>query len=185
MTQYEPLDSGVEVHGRTILAVADRALSKFSEEYRGLALDALARRGVENPKPDEWYPQSAWLGAFETVATELEPHVLDRLGEQIPAVAEWPTGVQSVHGELAAIDDAYQRNHRGGEIGEYRHERVDDREARMVCRNPYPCEFDRGLVRAVARNSAPVGSFVLVEERERQAGCRRQDEDTCVYTVTW
>lgn len=183
MSTYEAFDTGVEVHGRTILTVVDDALARFSADHRDRAREALAENGIEDPDPDEWYPQQAWLDTFEVVAEELEPHILDRLGEQLPDVADWPTGLSGVEAGLRSVDDAYQRNHRGGDIGYYRFERVDDRTGEVTCKNPYPCVFDRGLIRAVARRYAPVQSFVFVEE----AGdaCRRAGADACTYTVYW
>ncbi|MUV57769.1 hypothetical protein GJ632_11495 [Halogeometricum sp. CBA1124] len=183
MTQYEAFDSDVEVNGRTILNVAEEALAQFSERYRDRAFDALANQGITDPDPNNWYPQQAWLNAFEAIGDDLEPHVLDRLGEQIPAVANWPEDVQSVEEGLRSIDDAYQRNHRGSEIGSYRFEKTGEQEGDVVCNNPYPCEFDRGLVRAVAQRYAPVDSFVFLEEHGDT--CRRNGDDRCVYTVYW
>ncbi|MFB6159688.1 MAG: hypothetical protein ABEJ61_00750 [Haloferacaceae archaeon] len=183
MAQYEAFDRGVEVQGETILAVVDRALARFSEAYRARGRAALAENGIRDPEPDEWYPQQAWLNTFEALADDLEPHLLDRLGEQIPSVSDWPNGVAGVEEGLRSIDEAYRRNHRGGDIGHYRFERLDERTGRVVCENPYPCPFDRGLVRAVARTYAPVESFVFVEERGDR--CRRDGDDACAYTVTW
>ncbi|MFD1513399.1 hypothetical protein [Halomarina rubra] len=183
MAQYEAFDQRTEVHGRTILVVVDDALARFSEEYRTTALDTLAANGVDDPTPDGWYPQQAWLDTMETIADELEPHLLDRLGGQIPAVAPWPDGISTVEAGLQSIDDAYQSNHRGGDAGYYEYEHEGDRTGRVTCANPYPCLFDRGLVRAVARQHAPVKSFVFVEERGQH--CRRAGDDTCTYTVSW
>ena len=183
MAQYEAFEPDVEVHGQTILTVVDDALARFSEEYRRLALEALAENGVDDPAPDEWYPQQAWLNTVEAIAEAMEPHILDRLGEQIPDVGEWPSGVSGVEEGFAAIDEAYRMNHRGGDIGFYRFERVDDQTGEMTCQNPYPCPFDRGLVRAVARENAPVEAFVFVEEPGET--CRRDGDDTCTYTVSW
>jgi len=183
MTEYEPFDPGVEVNGRTILQVVDDALARFSAEHRAAAREALAENGVVDPDPDEWYPQSAWLATVEAIAADLEPHILDRLGEQLPAVADWPDDPDGVEEALRSIDDAYQRNHRGGEIGSYSFERTGDRTGEVTCRNPYPCAFDRGIVRAVAQAHAPVESFVFVEERGD--ACRRNGADACTYTVHW
>lgn len=182
MAQFEAFDPDVEVHGRTIRTVIDDALARFSEEYRRLALEALAEAGVDDPEPDGWYPQQAWLDTFEAVSAELEPHILDRLGEQIPDVVEWPSGIDGVEEALRSIDEAYRMNHRGGDIGSYRFEAgSDDRTGRVVCENP--CPFDRGLIRAVARRYAPVEAFVFVEERGE--ACRRAGDDRCTYTVSW
>lgn len=183
MAAYEAFDPAAEVHGRTILNVVDGALSRFSTEYQRRAHEALAANGVADPAPDEWYPQQAWLNTFERIADDLEPHLLDRLGEQIPDVADWPTGIAGVKAGLKSIDDAYDRNHRGGEIGSYRFNWVDERTGEVTCENPYPCPFDRGLIRAVARRYAPVEAFVFVEERG--ATCRRNGADVCTYSVSW
>jgi hypothetical protein len=183
MAKYEAFDSDVEVHGQTIRTVIDDALVRFSEEYQQLARDTLAENGVENPSSDEWYPQQAWLNTFAVVAEETEPHILDRLGEQIPDVGEWPSSISSVEEGLAAINEAYQLNHRGGDIGTYQFESIDDQTGRVTCRNPYPCPFDRGLIRAVTRRNAPVEAFVFIEERGDE--CRREGGETCTYTVSW
>ncbi|MFB6304504.1 MAG: hypothetical protein ABEH47_05010 [Haloferacaceae archaeon] len=181
MTRYEPFDDGVEARGRTLLAL-DEALSRFSEEYRRVAREATAEYGIEDPDPDAWYPQAAELNALERIARELEPHIVDRVGEQIPDVAEWPA-VSNVEEGLRSIDDAYHRNHRGGDIGHYRFEKVDDRTGEVTCRTPYPCPFDRGVVRAVAKKYSPVESLVFVEERGDE--CRREGDERCTYTVYW
>jgi hypothetical protein len=183
MAAYEAFDRDVAVNGRTVLTVVETAMGRFSEAYRDRAIEALAEEGITDPAPDEWYPQQAWLNAFETIAEELQPHVLDRLGEQLPRVAEWPDDHGSVPGGLRSIDDAYRRNHRGGEIGHYRFERAGERSGEMTCRTPYPCRFDRGLLRGVAQHYAPVDAFVFLEETG--SACRRDGDDECTYTVYW
>ena len=120
---------------------------------------------------------------MEKISDDLEPHVLDRLGEQFPSIAAWPTDIDSVPDALRSIDDAYQQNHRGGDIGSYQFTQTDDRVGDILCNNPYPCPFDRGLIRGVAKRYAPVDGFVFVEETG--AGCRREGGDACTYTVHW
>lgn len=183
MVPYEAFDQDVEINGQVVLAVVEEAMGKFSETYRNRALEALGEEGIEDPAADEWYPQQAWLNAFETIADDLEPHVIDRLGEQIPSVADWPTGIETVPDGLRSINTAYQRNHRGGEIGYYRFERTDEQAGGVSCHTPYPCPFDRGLVRGVTKQYAPLDAFVFVEETGME--CRRDDGDTCTYTVYW
>lgn len=183
MVSYEAFDREVEINGRTVLGVVEEAMGRFSETYRDQAMSALAEEGIVNPDSDEWYPQQAWLSAFKTIADDLEPHVLDRLGEQIPSTVEWPTDIATVSHGLRSINEAYQRNHRGGEIGFYRFERTDDQSGEVTCHNPYPCPFDRGMIRGVAKRYATVDSFVFIEETG--GNCRRDGADMCTYTVHW
>jgi hypothetical protein len=184
MAPCEPFDPAVEVRGRTVLAVVDDGLARFSEAYWERARETLADHGVTDPTDDEWCPQAAWLATFEQIAGDLDSHLLDRLGEQIPDAAEWPDDTRdNVPTGLRTIDEAYQRNHRGGEIGSYGVERTGEHEVEIVCETPYPCAFDRGLIREVARRSSPVETFVFVEETGEE--CRRDGADTCTYTVHW
>ncbi len=182
MPRYEALDEGVDINGQTILAMID-GVSRFSDEYRDAVRDALAENGVVDPVPDEWYPQQAWLNAFGVLAENLEPHLLDRIGEQIPDTADWPRGISSVEEGLRSINEAYHQNHRGGDIGYYRFKKTDDRTGEVTCKNPYPCPFDRGIIRSVAREHSSVESFVFVEETGDE--CRRDGGQMCTYTVHW
>lgn len=182
MNQYEALDQGVEINGQTILAMIE-GVGRFSDDYRHRVQEALAENGVVDPASGEWYPQQAWLDAFGVLADDLEPHLLDRIGEQIPDAAEWPSGITSVEEGLRSIDEAYHRNHRGGEIGHYRLTDIGEQTGEITCMNPYPCPFDRGIIRAVTRRFAPVGGFVFVEETGDD--CRRDGGETCTYTVHW
>jgi len=172
----------VEINGRTILATLE-GVSRFSETYKQQVRDALADNGIDDPKPGEWYSQQAWLDPFEVLATELEPHLLDRIGEQIPETAEWPTELSTVEDALQSINIAYQQNHRGGEIGYYRVTEIDDKVGTIRCKNPSSCPFDRGIIRAVTQQFAPVERLVFIEETGEE--CRREHEDSCVYTVYW
>lgn len=183
MALYEAYDQGVEINGQTVLAVVEGAMGKFSETYRDQAMAALAKEGINDPVSDDWYSQQAWLNAFKRIAEDLEPHVIDRIGEQIPSVADWPEEISSVPAGLESIDVAYQRNHRGEEIGYYNFEQIDEQLGEVTCYNPYPCPFDRGLIRGVAQKYAPVNAFVFLEETGTT--CRRDGDDTCTYTVHW
>lgn len=183
MVTYEAFDPNVEINGQTVLTIVEEAMGLFSDDYRTRALDALAEEGISEPATDEWYPQQAWLNAFETIAYDLQPHVLDRLGEALPDVAEWPNNFNDVSTGIQSIGKAYERNHRGGEIGSYEYEEIDGQTGIVTCDNPYPCQFDRGLIRGVAQKYAPVDSFVFVEETGET--CRRDGDDTCTYTVHW
>lgn len=48
-------------------------------------------------------------------------------------------------------------NHRGGDIGQYEAEAVDETTARVECASPYACAFDTGIIEAVARECPDSG----------------------------
>jgi hypothetical protein len=100
----EPFEAGVEARGRVIVAI-EEGIEQFRDAHREAVRTALTERGIDDPNPDDWYPQAAELDVLATVADEFGPHVLDRLGERIPSVARWPNGVSGVADGLRSIDD--------------------------------------------------------------------------------
>ena len=139
MAQFKAFAPGVEVNGETVLSVV--AGVPGSET---MAKQILAAAGIADPQPGKWYPQQAWLDAFKKLADEVGPRTLQSIGKAIPENAKWPPTVKRIETAMPSIDIAYHMNHRGGDIGTYGYQKTGDRSGKMVCRNPYPCEFDRG-----------------------------------------
>jgi hypothetical protein len=50
-----------------------------------------------------------------------------------------------------------------------------------TCRNPYPCDFDLGILTAMAKRFAPDATVDHVEGET----CRKSGADECTYVVTW
>ena len=75
-------------------------------------------------------------------------------------------------------------NHRNGEIGEYKYEKTGERSARITCTNPYPDEFDKGIIFQMGKKFAPAGANVEVKIDEslpkRTAGA-----DSTTYLISW
>jgi hypothetical protein len=81
------------------------------------------------------------------------------------------------------MNDGYHLNHRGGEIGNYFTEILSENHIRVTAENPYPSDFDYGLVWGVAKAFCPQGTFVKVVRAE--SPCRLKGNDRCIYDITW
>jgi hypothetical protein len=75
-------------------------------------------------------------------------------------------------------------NHRGGEIGHYKFQKAGERKGVLECRNPYPCDFDRGIVEAMAKLFAPKGSAPTVAH-DASKPCRAKNGDSCTFLISW
>ncbi len=179
MAQFKAMASGVEVNGETVLSIV-AGMGMFKTR----ALQVLADCGIASPQPGKWYPQQAWLDAFARISEAQGPALLNLIGRKIPEHAQFPPEIDAIAKALAAIDVAYHMNHRGGEIGSYAFQADGARGARMVCRNPYPCAFDRGIIEAMANRFKPADSKG-VEVVHDAGDCRRQGADACTYRVRW
>lgn len=180
MAQFVAFDPNVEVCGSAVLAIIE-GMGLFTSR----AKEVLAAHGIDSPKPEGWYPQQAWLDAFKTISETLGARTLFEIGRKIPETAIWPPDVESIADGLASIDRAYQLNHRGGNIGSYQYYPLGGHSARIICHNPYPCDFDQGIIKAIADRFKPPGTFMVQIDHDRTLPCRGEGADFCSYIVRW
>ena len=181
MAQFKAYSPTVEVNGETVLSVVD-GMGLFKKK----AIEILSQCGIDNPQPGQWYSQQAWLDAFKIIAESVGDSTLFTIGQKIPENAQFPPEIDSLGKALGAIDMAYHMNHKGGEIGHYTLERSGERSAKVICKNPYPCEFDRGIISAFVKRFKPKGfdHYGLVSH-EHTAECRKKGGESCTYSITW
>jgi hypothetical protein len=197
--QFVPFEPGVEVNGQTVWAVVDgfkhfqQLASKF---LLAEGIGSNGPGGIVQIDPAAWYAQAAWLKAFEKIAKKIGDPVLYRVGRVIPKNAKFPPWVVDVESAVRSIDIAYHMNHRknGVEmfdpatgaltegIGHYGCERIPERNLIIcVCKNPYPCAFDRGIITTMAQRFS-VSAKVTHDDG---APCRKNGAESCTYLVTW
>lgn len=196
--QFRPFEAGIEVNGQTAWSVVD-GFDHFKHiPSRILVAEGVGKLGADGVvqiAPDSWYPQEAWLRAFERIASEVGESKLHAIGLRIPLNAKFPPHIQTISDAIASIDVAYHMNHRKlgrvmfdpstGKmlegIGHYGFAQKGPREIESVCENPYPCSFDRGIVTTMARRFEKGASITHVDS----APCRRKGASSCTYTITW
>jgi hypothetical protein len=179
MAQFQAYSPQVMVNGQTVLSVIS-GMGAFKDT----AAQILQRNGIPDPQPAGWYPQQAWLNAFQEIAKTIGSSTLRQIGMSIPRNAKFPPGIDTVEKALESLDAAYHMNHRGGEIGHLSYVKTGPKSATVTCQNPYPCDFDRGLVEAVANKFKPAGSIVKVQH-DAAKPCRAKQGESCTYVVSW
>jgi len=182
MAQFIPFDSHVEVIGQTVLSVIT-ALPAGQDSRK----EILARHGIQVPDASTWYAQKDYLNAFKEIAENVGPHTLFSIGKSIPEDAIFPPQIDSLEKALQSIDIAYNMNHRGGDIGYYKltHFDAKNKIARFECKNPYPSEFDRGIITTMVRKFRPADSFRDSVVLDTTKPTRLKGADSCSYTITW
>lgn len=179
MALFKAFNPKVEVNGQTVLAIV-----AGMGAFRDTALNILAQCGLPDPQPGQWYLQQAWLDAFKQISDTVGASTLNLIGREIPRQADFPPEIDSLPVALAAIDKAYHMNHRGGEIGNYAFTMDSDGHGgTMVCHNPYPCDFDLGIIQSMCRLFR--GTSVTTIAHDANQPCRKRGDDYCLYRVTW
>lgn len=197
--QYKAFEPGIEVSGASLSAIVDGF-----RKYPTVAMKYLARYGLvkntagKQPEIDRngWYSLENWLAAYEGIAKEIGVNSLYAIGKSIPEAAVFPPEVNDIYSCLASIDIVYHMNHRKNGvvmfnpetgqmlegIGHYRSQPVpNEKRIIFVGENPYPCDFDRGLVTAMAARFEPQA----ITTHDNDAPCRKKGADSCTYIVRW
>ncbi|MHA2249755.1 MAG: hypothetical protein ACXAD7_05305 [Candidatus Kariarchaeaceae archaeon] len=194
MVLFKVFEEGMEVNGTTIMSVIDGmgAFKRYGE-------DVMAQADLRDIVPDEshWYSQQKWLDAFEIIARKVGPSTLYQIGSKIPENAVFPPEIDTIEKALGSIDVAYHMNHRNanGEvlfdpnrdppmlegIGHYKFELIKEDMAIITCENPYPDDFDRGIITAMAKRF----SLKADVRHDDSKPCRNYDGKSCTYAISW
>ncbi len=185
MAEFESFSPEVEVLGEVIEAF----IAGFPTELASLGMQILARQGIDDPRRGDFYELQSLLDAMKEIQNRFSGPMLYRIGVNIAGKAKLPPGIDSLESCLASIDQAYHMNHRGGPIGNYEYERIGEEgglmRARLVCPNPYPCSFDRGVIEGfTSRFKSSEVKDVIVLHDETQP-CRKFGGHSCTYSVSW
>lgn len=178
MAEFVAFEPTTEVLGQTLLS----SIGAMGEQ----ALPYLQQFKLENVQPEQWYLQQVWLDFMRTIGQKEYNGVFDLvgIGMQIPDRAIFPPAIDSIPSALASVDVAYHLNHRNGEIGHYHAHTIGENQIDMVCENPYPCDFDYGLIYGLVRRFRPSNVRFTVQHDDH-APCRQKGDQSCTYHVTW
>lgn len=194
MTMFVAMNPGAEVNSETVSSI----LAGMGV-YKTKATAILAAHGITDLKPGLWYRQQNWLDAFKEISDTLGAATLSMIGQKIPESAKFPPQIDSFEKAMSAIDVAYHMNHRiNGKvlfdpatgkmqegIGHYTFSLGSGKEAKMVCDNPYPCDFDRGIIEGMIKRFKPAGSIMVKVQHNDAAPCRKKGARSCEYNIKW
>lgn len=172
--------ANIDVRGEVVLAILESMHSLGAE-----ALKILGRNGITGPGNGTWHPLSGLLSSFREIEGAKTDTTLFTIGHKIHRNAVVPTDIDDFLEALARIDEAYHMNHRGGDIGHYRFERLDGNRARIISTSLYPCEFDRGVVHGFSALARPAGLDRVFVNHSEDLPCRRRDGESCTYDISW
>ncbi len=144
--------------------------------------------------PEDWYSLEAYLRAFEKIKSEVGPVVLKDTGSYVVEDAVLPPTVADITSGLQSLDVAYHLNHsKGGKpmfdlatgqmeegIGHFHFKQEGPNMAFVRCDTPFPCEFDEGVCRGMARRFRPNANVT-----HDSKSCRNKGGASCTYVVKW
>jgi len=194
--QFKAFEPGIEVSGGSVHAVIAAFSLTPSVASRYLSEHGILRvQGQVNVDRNDWFSLDSWLSAYEAIARSSAISLFN-IGMSIPKNAKFPPHIKDIESAMNSIDVAYHMNHRKSGrpmfdertgkmvegIGHYECRRApNENKIICTCHNPYPCDFDRGLLTAMAGAFAKNAKVV----HDDNGPCRKRKDDMCKYIVTW
>lgn len=183
----------IEVNKVTVMSVVN-SMEKGVETRR----EILKKHGIDVDTSQEWFDYKKWINSFSEIEEKLGPTNLLLIGRAIIKSAKFPP-IKDLEEGLRSINIAYHMNHRkngkamceGGKItstgiGSYNLTGYDpiERKAVMICDNPYPSEFDRGIISQIVRKFKLAGSQERVQLDETKE-TRKRGGKSCTFLISW
>ncbi len=183
MSRFNPFDANVEVSGSAVLSVMDA----FPGYLQSMALGILKEKGIGNPQTDNWYPQANLLDVFSDIDAKFGEHTLFEMGKAFYSRFHINDANLTLQSALDLLATVFAQNHRGGNAGYYQLKSFDDINhcAVLVVSSPYPCDFDRGLVSALARSFIPRGALFIEVKIDKDKPCRKKGATESWYNISW
>jgi hypothetical protein len=183
MARFNPFDANVEVSGNAVLSVIDA----FPAFLQPMAINVLNHKGIVDPQPDQWYPQASLLEVFSDIGIKFGEHTLFEMGKAFYGRFHINRDNLTLQSALELLSIVFEQNHRGGNAGYYQLNSFDaiNHCAVLVAKNPYPCDFDRGLVSALARNFIPQGALFIEVMVDKDKPCRKKGATESWYNISW
>lgn len=181
MAQYKAFAFGAEVSGKMILSLLN-AVPGYENKLRTI----LSKNNIENPDSGKWYNMQDYLNSLKEVFKLFGPNLLFSIGKHIPKANTVVNEAGDLELALRNLDLMYQENHRG-EIGYYKLVSFSSerKEAKLECKNPYPCYVDRGILTMLSRRFKPKEANLINVELDNHCPSRLAGNDVSYYTIVW
>jgi|GEM_PF-1767250 len=167
-----------EIEGGYVTAVVD-SVAEMSPVFERRAREILADGGIESPDTESTYDATAFAAAMRAMADAAGETTVARTGEKMIAQNEQicaAEGFETMREQHAAV----HRNFDVDRVGQYRTERLDDREYRVAAYggHSYQAALTRGVVEGIVEQTESP-AVVGFEDAEPAA------DESHAFVVSW
>ena len=192
MTFSDSINPNIMVKGSSLLSLLN-SMNSFTSIGELL----LKGNNISNPTKDDNYPIHDVLKTYCHLLECVGKNTMTSVGKAIPENVVFPANITSIEDALFSIDIAYHMNHnlnglplfdpesgimKEG-IGHYLFKKLNEFSAEISCDNPYPCDFDIGIIEAMANKFKPVNNYVKIKHKNEK--CRKNGDSYCCYLINW
>lgn len=179
--RYLTCDPNVEVIGASMLSIVE---NMRADEIRPL----LEKHNLTTIEPDKWYPAQDWLSAMNEIAQhpDTTPNFV-AIGMEVATNIILPPDLDSptLPQMLEMWDALYHMQHRGGDIGYVKTEKLGEKHYRTTHVHLYPDDFTYGIAYGWCRRFLPPGTRFTVKYENINRRLDMGNGDETVILVEW
>lgn len=176
MAQFVAFDETVEIIGYGLQSIFVGIAATIGEDK---TIKIFKKYDLYPIEEAIWYPQQTCLN----ILRELDEFAdLVAVGFQVFQPNNSPT-VKTVVDALNFLDVGYQAIHRGENCGKYEFYLINDQKGRLICHNPYPADFDFGVVYSLLKHYPTNNEMRVVWDKK--VPNRKQGADSCELIIEW
>ncbi len=180
MAKYELFHPDTEIIGQAILdfgeAVGNEQFQAFFDRHR-----------LTDIQPDRWYPAQKWMDVLNDI-DDTGKSMFDfvSIGIQQLQMAIMPPEFDTMPliDILKSLEEAYQMNYRGTDIGGITAEIVDDKTVKMIIQSFEPDHLWYGNLHGLMRRFAPDGMEYTIAY-DPDVPRREEGGDVTIIHVNW
>ena len=152
---------------------------KYTGNYEILAIEILEEHDINIDLLDnEWINIQQWMDAFKEITSRLGPSEVGKIGKKIAENFSIEDKM-AMADALELLQEKYD-NHHQGKVGKYEIVELGNNLAQVICNTPYPCTFDREMIKVIAQKVSKEAKIKHVP-----SSCRALGGNQCIYLVKW
>lgn len=176
MAQFVAFDKNAKASGRGLVVMV-KGIRLVKNEAETTEL--LQKYNLYPLLDTEWYLQQDVLDILRELNQTAD---LVALGMSMPEPELFPE-LRTIPDALNMLNIAYQMDHQGENVGEYRFLHTGHHIGRMNCHTPYPADFDFGLLYAILKHYQSEDMMYIDWDRSRKN--RKDGADSCEFILEW
>ena len=184
MAEYKVSSPDAELLGGMLYSL----WTAFPERFQEMIKKVLAKHGVVDVVPENWYRLQPVLDALKEIEDSYGHFLLREVGEQAAERAPIPPEINSLQAVLFSLNPTLHKFHRGGNIGGYEVKEEKTSQGltryRVVASTPYPCSLTSGYLEGFSKRFGAAEWKEVLVRHDEEGPCRRKGSETCIYFVT-
>jgi hypothetical protein len=147
--------------------------------YEILVIEILEEHGINvDLLETEWISIQKWMDAFREITSRIGPSEIGKIGEKIAGHFSLKNK-ETMIDALEVLQETYDEHHQG-KVGKYEIVEFGINSLQIISDSPYPCTFDRGMIRTIAQKVSKGA-----KTKHSPASCRSLGDKQCIYLVKW